>query len=792
MAEPNEIIKTLNERLIALSRKQDDFYREINALRQEIARLSLKEQAEVKEPVIQTEEKQIEETVQPPVVADLPPQNPVPPNPIPQYPYPQNYPRATARQSKSELERFIGENLINKIGIIITVIGVAIGAKYSIDHQLISPLTRIILGYLMGLGLLGFGIKLKKDYENYSSVLVSGAINIMYFITYAAYSFYSLMPQLMAFLMMLVFTIFAVVASINYNKSIIAQLGLVGAYAVPFLLSDGSGKIGVLFSYMAIINTGILIIAFKKYWKSLYYSSFVLSWIIYLGWYVAKFEFAKNVTIASTFLTVFFLIFYAIFLGYKLIRKEKFDFSDIVLLLANSFIFYAVGYSILDSNKTFSDYVGLFTLGNAAIHFVVCSVIYRQNLADRNLFFFIAGLVLVFITIAIPVQLEGNWVTLLWTSEAALLFWIGRTKQVEVYESLSFILMFLAFGSLLQDWTKCYDIPFTKSNGLIIKPLLNINFLTSVLFITLFSLINAIRRNQNYLKETQKDFALVMNIFIPAMFLIATYLAFRLEIANYWDIQLNNSLIKINTPGQNGPSEFYLTDLSKFKTVWILNYSLLFVALLTFFNIHKIRERSLGQTVLFLTCIISLVFLVQGLYSLSLLRDSYLDVNLNSHYPKNRFNLYLRYVSFGFFAFTVLSVFYLLKQAFMEPIKKSLRSWMDLFFYLALIWILSSELINWIDILKSVQSYKLGLSILWGVFALYLISIGIWKRKQHLRIGAIVLFGVTLIKLFFYDISHLNTISKTIVFVSLGLLLLTISFLYNKYKHLMTDESAEL
>jgi uncharacterized membrane protein len=77
----------------------------------------------------------------------------------------------------------------------------------------------------MGLGLLGFGIKLKKDYENYSSVLVSGAITIMYFITYAAYSFYSLMPQLMAFLLMLIFTVFAVVASINYNKSIIAQLG---------------------------------------------------------------------------------------------------------------------------------------------------------------------------------------------------------------------------------------------------------------------------------------------------------------------------------------------------------------------------------------------------------------------------------------------------------------------------------------------------------------------------------------------------------------------------------------
>jgi uncharacterized membrane protein len=74
---------------------------------------------------------------------------------------------------------------------------------------------------------------------------------------------------------------------------------------------------------MAIINTGILIIAFKKYWKSLYYSSFVLSWIIFLGWYVAKFEFAKNVTIASTFLTVFFLIFYAIFLGIQTYKEGK-------------------------------------------------------------------------------------------------------------------------------------------------------------------------------------------------------------------------------------------------------------------------------------------------------------------------------------------------------------------------------------------------------------------------------------------------------------------------------------
>ena len=113
----------------------------------------------------------------------------------------------------------------------------------------------------------------------------------------------------------------------------------------------------------------------------------------------------------------------------------------------------------------------------------------------------------------------------------------------------------------------------------------------------------------------------------------------------------------------------------------------------------------------------------------------------------------------------------------------------DFMLYTSILWIASSELINWMDIAEPTQSYKLGLSILWGIYSLFLIAVGIWKKKKHLRIGAIALFGVTLIKLFFYDISHLNTIAKTIVFVSLGVLLLIISFLYNKYKHNISNEA---
>ena len=101
---------------------------------------------------------------------------------------------------------------------------------------------------------------------------------------------------------------------------------------------------------------------------------------------------------------------------------------------------------------------------------------------------------------------------------------------------------------------------------------------------------------------------------------------------------------------------------------------------------------------------------------------------------------------------------------------------------IVIIMVVSSELLHWMDLADSGQQYKLGLSILWGVYSLLLIVFGIWKNKQYLRIAAIVLFGITLIKLFFYDLTYLNTLSKTIVFVALGILLLVISFLYNKFK----------
>ena len=727
MQNNSESLKALNEKLDLLLKRQELFSKEISEIKGQIQALNGEASADFPKEVgqnigaesifLKTEpvfpSKQLTETLTTEKKQAI---------------TPSQTPRLSAKK-KSDIEKFIGENLINKIGILITIIGVAIGAKYSIENDLISPLTRIILGYILGLGLLGFGIKLKEKYKSFSAVLVSGAMVIMYFITFAAYSFYELIPQTIAFLLMVVFTIFTVVAALNYNLSIIAHLGLVGAYAVPFLLSNDSGRVEILFSYVAIINIGILFISFKKYWKSIYYSSFALTWIIYLSWYFFSYL-SENFSLAFVFLTAFFVIFYFTYLAYKLIKKEKFDFGDIVLLLVNSFIFYGVGYSLLSDLENGGELLGLFTLANALIHFGVSAYIYKQKLADKNLFYLIAGLVLVFITLAVPVQLDGNWVTVIWAGEAALLFWIGRTKAVPVYEKLSYILMGLAFISLAQDW-----MSYSPYNALgeenTFNPLFNLRFLTGVLFLVAFGFITYLLGNKNYKPAFSKGNFLntVISIGIPAVFLFVLYYCFRIEIADYWNTKYIASYLEINELNDSYTNNYQNEDYNNFRIVWIYIYTLLFLAALSFANIKKIKNNVLSYVLIVFSVFAFLLFFTEGFFTLTELRQTYKDNTLSEYYNRSVFNLIIRYIAIISALALVFAGILSVKSGIL---KKGLQTPFNILLHIIILGILSSELIAWMDLADSTQSYKLGLSILWGLYALLLIIIGIWKRKPSL------------------------------------------------------------
>jgi len=63
-----------------------------------------------------------------------------------------------------------------------------------------------------------------------------------------------------------------------------------------------------------------------------------------------------------------------------------------------------------------------------------------------------------------------------------------------------------------------------------------------------------------------------------------------------------------------------------------------------------------------------------------------------------------------------------------------------------------------------------------------LIGYGIWRRTLSLRIIAIIVFGVAILKIFIYDLRFLETLYRIFSFIGLGLILLSVSFLYQRFK----------
>ena len=686
-----------------------------------------------------------------------------------------------ATKSKLSVERFIGENLISKIGIVITIIGVAIGVKYAVKNQVLSPAIRILLGYLVGSVLLGLAVWLKRQYESFSAVLLSGSAAIMYFITFAAYSFYNLYPQWLTFALMLLFTAFTVGAALKYNRQVIAHIGLVGAYAIPFLVSTGAGKVEFLFAYMIIINIGILAISIKKYWKPVYFSSLGFTWLIFMAWLLFKYRHSEHFIMAVGFMLGFFLIFYLTFILFKTLKKESFSLSDIILLLANSFVFYFFGYLILTETEALTAYTGLFTICNAALHSGVAILILKQRQTDRNLFYFILGLALAFLTIAVPVELNGNWVTILWAVEAAILFWIGRTQGKPFYEKLAYPLLSIAFASITHDWS----LYLGNLSELYHTPFNNANFYSSLAVTLLFAFVAILGISQKYTSPKFKSEYLKVfsSVFIPTMLVAIAYFTFGIEIFSYWTQKYSASAMLVPSNDTFEQIKVFNKTLLSYRAIWLINYSLLFFGLISYLTSLSKKNESLGKALLTLTLLSVGVFLAYGLYLFGELRDVYLSKG-ELLFDRSALYIYIRYISYAFLAIAIVGSQKLIVKHLARA-KTAIA--FDICVHVAIVWILSSELVNLMDLGQSEHSYKLGLSILWGAYSLLMIIHGLWKGKMHVRIAAISLFAITFIKLFVFDIAHLNTLSKVIVFLWLGALLLTISFLYNKYKHLITD-----
>jgi uncharacterized membrane protein len=320
-------------------------------------------------------------------------------------------------------ENFIGLRLIHLVGIIVLVIGLSIGVKYAIDRDFISEAARIMLAYAAGATLLFLSVRLRKNYEGFSAILFSGAMASLYFTTYAAFVYYKMIPSAVAFILMVILTVYTVLKAIDYNKQEIALLGLTGAYGIPFLISQNAERADLFFLYITIINCGVVYLSMRKQWKLLSRITQTITWILFIGWASVRYV-PEQKTTAVIFLFIFFILFSIAILGRKIIYREKLLQQDAHQYLINNVAFYIAAILIFahamenQQLAAVSGFTGLF---------VGAQVMALSSFMDeeKNLKNILISLALLLIMFFVAFQWKGITVTLLWLLMAVIVFASG-------------------------------------------------------------------------------------------------------------------------------------------------------------------------------------------------------------------------------------------------------------------------------------------------------------------------------------------------------------------------------
>ena len=362
---------------------------------------------------------------------------------------------AVPKQKKQvNYEKFIGENLFGKIGILIFVIGVGFFVKYAIDKNWINETFRTVLGFLTGAVLLVVAERLQKKYRTFSSLLAGGAFAVFYLTVAIAFHYYHIFSQTMAFIILIGVTVFMSVLSVVYNRRELAIISLVGGFLAPFIVSSGEGSYLVLFTYVSILNLGMFGLSIYKKWGELPMISFVFTWLI-MGIFLL-FSYTSSSTVISGHLFLFTTLFYFIFLlpVFSILRGEDMRTMSrglVFVIITNNFIYLLSGALFLRNMGWSFKASGLLSLFIALVNLGLVLWLWKSRKDYKFLVYTTLGLVLTFVSITVPIQLDGNCITLVWASEMVLLLWLYIKSRIRVYEYAAKILVGLTFISYLMD-----------------------------------------------------------------------------------------------------------------------------------------------------------------------------------------------------------------------------------------------------------------------------------------------------------------------------------------------------
>ncbi|WP_051207308.1 DUF2339 domain-containing protein [Saccharospirillum impatiens] len=326
------------------------------------------------------------------------------------------------------IKRYFTEgNLIVRVGIIVLFFGVAFLLRYANAQGALPMGLKVFFVAALGVILLGIGWRLRQSRGIYALVLQGGGMGILYITAFTALRLFQLVPASVGFALLLVMVVLAAALAVMQNAPALAIMAVTGGFLAPVLASTGQGSHIALFSYYALLNAGILGVAWFKAWRVLNLLGFLFTFVIGTLWGVLRYT-PDQLPGAQAFLILFFLFYVLIALLFASRQPPKLKgYVDGTLVFGVPLVGFGLQAGLVQSHE-----YGL------AISALVVGVFYSLlRVACRRLggapYALLSeaylALALVFVSLSIPFALDGEWVATAWALEGAAILWISLRQH---------------------------------------------------------------------------------------------------------------------------------------------------------------------------------------------------------------------------------------------------------------------------------------------------------------------------------------------------------------------------
>ncbi|MEK7412149.1 MAG: DUF2339 domain-containing protein [Planctomycetota bacterium] len=399
---------------------------------------------------------------------------------------------------------FTSGNLVVKTGVIVLFFGVGFLLKYAVEHNKFPIELRLISTAIGALALLVIGWRLRAKRPGYALIIQGAGIGVLYLTVFAAAKLYQLLPLGLTFGVMVALVVLSAMLAVLQDARALAVFGAVGGFLAPVLLSTGAGNHVMLFSYYALLNLGIVGVAWFRAWRELNLIGFAFTFVIGALW---GHRYYQPDFFAST--EPFLVLFFAFYVGIAVLFAHRQPpqlrgYVDSAIVFGVPVVGFGLQAGLV---RPYEYALAVSALVMSGVYIGLATALWHRKVPGmRILTEAFLALSVVFVSLAIPLALNGDWTAAAWALEGAAVVWIGVRQGRALARGFGLLLQlgaafaFLGHGSGLGLLSHVHNLTAAAT---VSPPVLNASYLGTAIIglaglVTAFVLSRARGRLRDY------------------------------------------------------------------------------------------------------------------------------------------------------------------------------------------------------------------------------------------------------------------------------------------------------